>query len=350
MPPLLLVFSDRLYQILLQAYPVAYRERFAGEMAQVYRSLCRETYAQSGASGVLRLWLPVLCDWMRATFHQWYTSLRRQRTWMMQTNSMESQDRIRPLNPLQVALAVLPFLAFGLSNMWMNSSFHLTYPTGLPMWQILLIHPDLIFNWFVLIGLGIGLLAGFPRWAFSYLGWAILFAWWWSNMGFYGYHMGLEIWLPLLGVFLVTLLIRRSWQPLRNLLSGLWREWTLLSFGIYILYASVFMLYDENHHPNLLLFIAVTALATCLGAWGYFRSGSPLRRVLALVMGLVLAAIISGISYATWDYRAYYGLPKGGTNDNLILLIFIAVLALIMGANGLLAHWRLTRASRMMES
>jgi succinate dehydrogenase/fumarate reductase cytochrome b subunit len=169
-------------------------------------------------------------------------------------------------------------------------------------------------------------------------------------MGFYGYHMGAEIWLPFLGVFLLALLIRRSWQPLRNLLSGLWREWTILSLGIYILYASVFMVYDENHHPYLLAFIALTTMASCLGAWGYFRSDSPLRRVLALVVGLVLAAILSGISYATWDYRAYYGLPKGGTNDNLILLIFIAVLALIMGANGLLAHWRLTRASRMKES
>jgi hypothetical protein len=349
MPPLL-AFSDHLYQALLQAYPAAFRERFAGEMAQVYRSLCRQTYAEAGSRGVLRLLLPVLWDWMRAALHQWYSRLFQQRTWMMQAKTIDREDNIQPLTITQAVLAVLPFLAFGLCNMWMNSSFYLTYPTGLPMWQILLIHPDLIFNWLVLIGLGIGLLAGFPRWAVSYLGWAILFGWWWSNMGFYGYHMGAEIWLPFLGVFLLALLIRRSWQPLRTLFARLWGEWTLLSFGIYILYAHVFILYDENHHPQLLAFIGATALATALGAWGYFRSDTPLRRVLSLVGGLVVAAVLSGISYATWDYRAYYGLPEGGTNDSLVLLIYISVLALIMLANGLLARWRLSRASRLKQS
>jgi hypothetical protein len=350
MPSLLLAFSDRIVRALLQAYPADFRQRFAGEMAQVYRSLCREVYAQSGTAGVLRLWLPVLWDGMRAALHQWHSSLFRQRTCMMQNNPIDRDDRIRPLTILQTVVAVLPFLAFGLSNMWMHSSFYLNYPSGLPLWQTLLIHPDLVFNWLVLIGLGIGVLAGFPRWAFSYLGWAILFGWWWSDMGFYGYHMGAEIWLPFLGIFLLALLIRRSWQPLRNFFTRLWGEWTLLSFGIYILYAHVFILYDENHHPYLLAFIALTALATALGAWGYFRSDTPLRRVLSLVGGLVFAAVLSGISYATWDYRAYYGLPEGGMDDSLVMLIFIAAMALIMGVNGLLARWRLKRALRMQAS
>jgi hypothetical protein len=350
MPSLLLAFSDRLYRALLQAFPAAFRERFAAEMAQVYRSLCREAYAQSGTGGVLRLWLPVLWDGVRAALHQWYSGLLKQRTWMMQAKTIDREDNIQPLTITQAVVAVLPFLAFGLSNIWEKSGFNVTYPTDPPLWQILLTHPYLVFNWLVLIGLAIGLLAGFPRWAFSYLGWAILFGWWWSDMGFYGYHMGAEIWLPFLGVFLLTLLIRRSWQPLRNLFARLWGEWTLFSFGIYILYAHIFILYDENHHPNLLLFIAATALATCLGAWGYFRSASPLRRVLALVGGLVLAAVLSGISYATWDYRAYYGFPGGGSDDDLVMLIYITVLALIMGANGLLARWRLNRASRLKES
>jgi hypothetical protein len=275
MPPLLLVFSDRLYQFLLQAYPARLPGAFRFGDGQVYRSLCRETYAQSGAGGVLRLWLPVLWDWMRAALHQWYSWLAQKKDVDDANNPTGREDNIRPLTVAQAAIAVLPFLAFGLSNMWMNSSFYLNYPTGLPLWQTLLIHPDLVFNWLVLIGLGIGLLAGFPRWAFTYLGWAVLFGWWWSDMGFYGYHMGAEIWLPFLGIFLLALLIRRSWQPLRTLFTRLWGEWTLFSFSIYILYAHVSILYDENHHPYLLAFIGATALATALGAWGYFRSEHP---------------------------------------------------------------------------
>ena len=122
----------------------------------------------------------------------------------------------------------------------------------MPYWQILLIHPYMMFNWLILIGLGAGLLAGFPRWAYSFLGWALLFGWWWSNGSFYGHVWDWRIWLPLVGVFLIALLIRRSWQPLRALFSGIWREWTLLCLVIYILYGFVFMLFDENHSPYLM--------------------------------------------------------------------------------------------------
>jgi hypothetical protein len=89
------------------------------------------------------------------------------------------------------------------------------------------------------------------------------------------------------------------------------------------------MLYDENHHPYLLAFIAVTTLVICLGVWGYFRCRSSLSRVLALWAGLVMAAGLGGINMSTWDYRAYYGWPEG-TGDN-IWGIFNAGLILLVG-------------------
>ena len=186
-------------------------------------------------------------------------------------------------------------------------------PANLPLWQVLFIHPYLVFNWLILTGLAAGILMASPRWTYSYLGWAILFGLWWSNMGFYGYSTGWKIWLPFLGVFLVAILIRRSWQPLRACLAGMMDDWTLPSLALYILYGGVYMLYDSNHHPYVLVFIAATTLGISLGAWGYFRAAAPLTRILALLAGLFVATVLSAINEATWDFGAYYGLPESST-------------------------------------
>ena len=60
--------------------------------------------------------------------------------------------------------------------------------------------------------------------------------------GIYGYSIGWKIWLPFLGVFLVAILIRRSWQPLRDCFAGMRDDWTLPSLAIYILYGGTYML------------------------------------------------------------------------------------------------------------
>jgi hypothetical protein len=345
MQPRLLVFSDRAYRLLLRAYPPAFQDRFAMEMAQVFRSICYQAYTEAGLGGLMHLWMVAFWDWMRGAVYQWRLRLLNRRRETMQTTPLDRRNGIQPLSPFQAGLATLPFLAFGIASMVNKLEYFHTTPASFPLWKVLLIDPFLVFYWLILIGLGAGILAGFPRWAFSYLGWALLFAWWWSDMGFYGYSLDWKIWLPLLGVILLALLIRRSIQPLRALFTGLWREWTLLFLGLYILYGFVFMLYDENHHPYLLAFIAATTLVVCLGAWGYFHSRSALSRILALVAGLVLAAGLGGINSATWDYRAYYGLPEGSGKINPVGFIVFAGIIILMAGLGLLARRRLPRNS-----
>lgn len=347
MRPRMLSFSDHLYRCLLHVYPAPFQEQFACEMAQVFHSLSSQVYADSGGAGLLRLWLPVLLDGLWAAVTQWRLTLFKRRLENMETNAMDPKDGTRPLSSLHAFLATLPFLLFGVSSMISRTEiFHSSYLPHLTLWQILIIQPYLVFNWLVLIGLGAGLLVGFPRWALAYLGWALLFAWWWTDMGVYGYHLNGEIWLPLAGVFLIAILIRRSLQPLRDLLSALWADWTLPSLGLYIFYGWTYILYDENHHPLLLVFIAFSTLAVSLGAWGYFRAGSPMRRILALAGGMLLATAISAINYATWDYRAYYGFPESSQDVNLIGVVFFIVIVILFFGNGMLARWRIARASR----
>ncbi len=55
-------WSVRLYQLLLWLYPVEHRRVYGPLMAQVFRDQCRATYQQTGAIGVLTMWLPLLGD------------------------------------------------------------------------------------------------------------------------------------------------------------------------------------------------------------------------------------------------------------------------------------------------
>jgi hypothetical protein len=54
--------SERLYQRLLRAYPAAFRRQYGAQMMQVFLDCCRVAYQQSGARGVLQLWIPTLGD------------------------------------------------------------------------------------------------------------------------------------------------------------------------------------------------------------------------------------------------------------------------------------------------
>jgi len=154
-----------------------------------------------------------------------------------------------PTSAFQALLGALPFVAYGLVSISIHFGNSLPRP---PIW----LHPFLLFDALVLMGLGAGVLAGFPRWAYSYLNWALILAWWLSDMGMYGvYRLDNRMWLLPLGVFVLALLVRRSMAPLHTLLAGLWSDWTLLSLGIYSFFAWLGVMYDENHHPYLLVLL-----------------------------------------------------------------------------------------------
>ncbi len=58
----LLRFSNRAYQLLLAAYPSAFRHHYGQPMAQVFRDCCRDAYQQGGSTKVIALWLFSLYD------------------------------------------------------------------------------------------------------------------------------------------------------------------------------------------------------------------------------------------------------------------------------------------------
>lgn len=61
-PNNVLLVAERLYHILLFAYPAAHRREYGPLMAQLFRELCRDSHRQEGFVGLLRLWSHVLTD------------------------------------------------------------------------------------------------------------------------------------------------------------------------------------------------------------------------------------------------------------------------------------------------
>ena len=253
-------------------------------------------------------------------------------------------SKTNPTPAFQALLGVLPFLIYGLICIWMHFGIS---PPGQSIW----LHPYMVFDALVLVGFGAGLLAGCPCWAYSYLWWVLLFTWWMYAVGMNGlYKLDPSMWLLLLGglpvvVLVLALLVRRSIAPLRLLLAGLWNDWTLLSLGFFTFYAWISIMFDENHNPHLLVLIIVSTLAVCTGTWFYFQPGRPIRRVLGLIAGMVALMGIGAIDNATWDWRAYYHLPKTNTFSPLGAVLITVILAL-MYLTGYLSQKRLNSRNK----
>jgi hypothetical protein len=249
---------------------------------------------------------------------------------------MSTQNEpVVPATPVQAILAILPFLAFGTVSFLTKFS----QPFNGGYWF-------LGFYVLVLVGLLVGWIRHFPLWSYSYLGWTILFVWWWdgmvtNNLTIFGYTFkynecwGWQTYLPLGIMILIALLWTRSWQPLKTLIRDIWRDWTRLSLGIFSFGAFVLVVYDENHHPYLWAFMVATSLVIALAVWFMMRSRGTWQRAFSLGSGFILALILNNISYATWDWHAYYGYPKEPTLWYQEVLNFI----FILGVWGVILFW-----------
>ena len=241
---------------------------------------------------------------------------------------------VKPVPFYHALLGVLPFLGYGLVSL----VFHYgDFWRREPAW----LHYFLVFDGLLLLGLFAGTLAGFPHWAYSYLAWALIVAWWLSDIRIYGkVTLDSRMWLLPLAALALALLLRRSLQPLRALFTGLWDDWTLLSFGVYSFFSFGFLLYDENHNPNLWAFMIISTLAACAAAWFYFRLAAPMWRALVLVVGLLTLFAIDKVNNATWDFRAYYNLPEGDSSFNPLGLMMLVLLLGLLLLPGLLSRKR----------
>lgn len=300
------------YSKMLDLYPRRFRDEFAEEMQEVFRDSINDAI-KNGLPPLLIFCLRELGVLPFNILQEFWHEFKRKEMIMVTNEQTESQSIINGgVSYWDALIGALPFALFGIASMLSRTQ----YPFNTA-------YSYLVFYAVVLLGLLIGMIKGFPCWAYSYLGWSLVFAWWWSNIGTYGLKIfGFQInywswqaWLPFLAAFGIALLWTRSIQPFRQLIRGIWQNWTYLSLMIYAFAAFVLLIYDENHHPYLLVFMAASTLVICMTVWVFLQSASSWKRVIALIAGFVVTLILSNIaylnnmSYVTGDYAAYYGLP-----------------------------------------
>lgn len=71
MTPTVLVFSARIYQVLLVLYPAEYRAEYSRLMVQVFEDMCRDCYRKRGMTGVVIWWLTTILDLTLTVIEQW---------------------------------------------------------------------------------------------------------------------------------------------------------------------------------------------------------------------------------------------------------------------------------------
>lgn len=205
-----------------------------------------------------------------------------------------------PVTRRQALTGILPFLAFGIANMIGNVEHSLPIRGH---------DAEMAVYGLSLVGLLIGWTRDFPLWSYSYLGWSILLAYFNTNAKINGVRWDYQVWIPFGVALLIAVLWTRSITPLKKLCQDVWQDWTRLSLAMFALGAFIFMGGGEDHHPNWFAFMLAAMLVLNAGAWFFLRSSSLKGRILSIGISFVASAVPMGISYLTWDWRAYYGLP-----------------------------------------
>jgi len=71
MDPPIIVFSVKIYKVLLAAYPAKFRMEYGSLMSQVFRDCCLRAFRQNGTKGMLQLWVLTLFDLLRSLIEEY---------------------------------------------------------------------------------------------------------------------------------------------------------------------------------------------------------------------------------------------------------------------------------------
>lgn len=314
-----------LFALSLKFYPQEFKALFGAEMQVVFYQSIRERSAISA----LVFFLSELRDLPRSLINAYSSDARPGGIIHMNQKTISRSTR------WQALIGILPFIAFGLSMI--IEELGDTY--GFQGY-----YSPFVLYLLVLVGLLIGWVRGFPLWSYSYIGWAVTLAWMNSFITIDGVMYGPLGWLLLGIVAVIALIWTRSLESIKKFFEDIVKDWTRISLAIFAFVALTNLIYDENHHPYLLLFIAASTLILSGAVWLFLRSEKLSGRFFSLFFGFGLAMIVGQISYATWDYAAYYGLPESTTTwvreiRNIISFSFFWVLILFWPAAIGLIKW-----------
>jgi hypothetical protein len=306
-------FLIRLYALLLHLYPRQFYTAYGQEMQSVFTEVITHESGLKSASLFLHEFIDLPGSLIRIYANQWFRG----------GGMTVKNEYYLPSTRWQAFIGSLPFLAFGIVSM-IDKMDHVNPFRDLYLY--------LTFCFLVAVGLLIGWIRGFPLWSYSYLGWSVFILW----IGSSGRINRISLAPPIMLMFgimvLVALLWTRSLNPIKNLFREIWNDWTRLSLFMYTFIAFVFLIYDENHHPYLLIFMAASTLAVSAGAWFFFRSSHLIGRIVSIFGGFISSNVIGQICESTWDAQAYYNLPEGTPSPWYITIFRAAMIFSFLAA------------------
>jgi hypothetical protein len=280
-----LATARRVYWRLTRAYPRLFRQAYGPQMLQVFSDQYRAARAASGRGSLTRFWLRTLGDLV--------SSAAREQVDQFRSFAMNQEGKGTLL------LGMLLFVLLGTAVVLVRAPA--------PLSSLINIGGTLLWSSYLLV-LGLllkGWLAGFPRWVYAYLGYAILFPLFVSYsatpwLTVFGIPIwGSEPWgwrafVPLGLVVLLGLIFSRPpWGNLVRLVRNAWEDWTLVAFFLFGLLPFAGFISLEEVDPSFAFWPQLAGvLLILLGAFLYLRLANPGLRYLVLLACAFLAVLI----------------------------------------------------------
>ena len=293
-----LATARRAYMYLTLAYPPTFRKAYGPLMIQLFCDQYRAAHAVPGHWALERFWLRTLGDLV--------SSVVREQALQFRSVTM-NQERVSTVI-LGVLLFVLMGTAVGLAEApVLPDVYSLVNMAGMLL---------MFCGYLMVLGLLLkGWLAGFPRWIYPYLSYAIIFPLYLSSASTPGLELfGLPLWgkemwgwrafVPLELIAMLALIFSRPpWGNLLRLVRNIWEDWTLAAFCLFgLMPLVVFFSLDEVEHSFSFWPQITGALLISLGAFLYMRLVRPGLRFLALLASSFFAvAVMSGSADYYWQ-------------------------------------------------
>jgi hypothetical protein len=183
--------------------------------------------------------------------------------------------------------ATIPTLLFGIS--WLLEEFNL---------------PVLAFAFFLaffalsLLIFGMGWIKNFPKWTIHSIGISIIMSLFLMNVSSPVLNRT-EVWgiialIPLILTLMLSLLLRPSFQPLKQLYNQIKEEKNILIFLFYgVLPVILCMGFDEIHRPCLFIYPILLTIITAVTIILYLESKNKKHRNIILIFGTIIPIIIA---------------------------------------------------------
>jgi hypothetical protein len=293
-----LAAARRVYAGLTRAYPHSFRQAYGPLMLQLFCDQYRAAHATPGRGEMARFWLRTLGDLAASVLREQADELRRATMYQERMSS--------------TMLGVLLFVLMGAAVLLMDApvpaELHSTVNIGgIVLWFC---------GYLLVLGLLLkGWLAGFPRWVYPYLGYALIFPLYIAlvttpDLVVFGIPVwGKEQWgwracVPLgVMVLLALRLSRPLGDNLARLVRNVWEDWTLAVFTLFGLLPMVVFISLDEVERSFAFWPKFAGLAIILaGVFLYMRLAHPSLRFLALVACAFLAvAVMAGSSHYYWQ-------------------------------------------------